>query len=95
MFLYSGAKIPFTLDQLSDMGRILCEATLGVINIMNHEIRTTTVPNYYDLRSKVAKVCLGETDGENEMYSKDKWNEVLGVRDYPILNPCLWEDGSV
>ncbi len=46
------------------------------------------MPNYYDLRSKVAKVCLGETDGENEMYSKDKWNEVLGVRDYPILNPC-------
>ncbi|CAB3998537.1 ubiquitin- ligase E3C isoform X2 [Paramuricea clavata] len=71
----SGAKIPFTLEELSDMGRTLCEATLGVIDIMNREIRTTTVPNY-DLRSKVAKVRLAETL-ENEMYSKDKWNEVL------------------
>jgi hypothetical protein len=83
VFVYSGAKIPFTLPQLSEMGRTLCEATLGVIDIMNHEIRTTTVPNY-DLRSKVAKVRLGE----NEMYSKDKWNELLEVR--VLLAPIAW-----
>ena len=57
------------------MGKTLCETTLGVINIMNHEIRTTTVPNF-DLRSKAH---FGETFSENEMYSKDKWNEVLEV----------------
>ena len=78
VFVHSGAKIPFTLKQLSEMGRTLCEATLGVIDIMNHEIRTTTVPNY-DLRSKVAKVNLAEKLGENEMYSKDKWNQLLEV----------------
>lgn len=60
------------------MGRTLCDTTLGVIEIMNHEIRTTTVPNY-NLRSKVAKVRLGESLGENEMYSRDKWNNVLEV----------------
>ena len=71
------------MEELSDMSRTLCEATLGVIDIMNREIRTTTVPNY-DLRSKVAKVRLAETL-ENEMYSKDKWNEVLEVRSYSCL----------
>ncbi|XP_028413019.1 ubiquitin-protein ligase E3C-like [Dendronephthya gigantea] len=72
----SGAKIPFSFEQLSEMGRMLCDTTLGVIEIMNHEIRTTTVPNY-NLRSKIAKVRLGESLRENEMYSKDKWNNVL------------------
>ena len=71
-----GAAIPFSLEQLSNMGKTLCEVTLGVINIMNHEIRTTTVSNY-DLRSKAR---FGETFSENEMYSKDKWNEVLEVK---------------
>ena len=60
------------------MAKKLCEATLGVIDIVNHEIRTTTVPNY-DLRSKVAKFRLAETCGENEMYGKEKWNQVLQV----------------
>lgn len=80
--MFSVAKIPFTLEELSDMGRTLCRTTLGVIGIMNHEIRTTTVPRY-DLRSKAANVQLNKTfHGENDMYSKDKWNEVLEVRNH-------------
>lgn len=61
------------------MGSKLCDAVLGVIDIIHHEIRTTLVPNYGS-RSKAAGTQFGYPLAENEPYTRDKWNNVLEVR---------------
>ncbi|XP_046852601.1 ubiquitin-protein ligase E3C-like [Xenia sp. Carnegie-2017] len=68
-----GTKIPFTLEELSLIGKTLCEVTLGVVEIMNHDLRTTTVPNY-NIRDTQN---IDETRWENAMYSPKKWYNVL------------------
>ena len=78
-FLDSSTKVPFTLQDLSNMGRTLSDVTLGVIDIMNHEIRTTTVPNYSP-PAKNTRSHSRDALRENGLYTKDKWNSVLEVR---------------
>lgn len=61
------------------MGRTLCDVILGVIDIMNREIRTTTVPNYSP-PARNTRSHSRDPLRENGLYTKDKWNSVLEVR---------------